>query len=213
MASRVDPIRCSVLVRPSGGARTVARLSARDEAAWSALANRVAPLIEARLPTGVVADRAVRAGNGWRPAPVRPALRRARRAAAALARRGPVVATDVEAFFASVTPEALASGLLGAGAAREDAAAAASMLEGWAEHGHRGLPVGPAGSSILANAVLLPVDLSIRGAPFLRWVDDYLLPAEHALERFDEALAAVGLRRSERKTVRGVAGVWRVPYR
>lgn len=213
MAIRVDPIRCSVLPRPSGGERTMARLSAKDHAEWKALASRVAPLIERLLPTGVVADRAVPDRDGWRLAPVRPALRRARRAAAALARAGEVVATDVEDFFGSVRPEVLEAALLHVGARREDAVRAGAMIEGWAAHGHRGLPVGPAASSILANAVLLPVDLRLGPRPFLRWVDDYLLPAEHPLERFDEALAAVGLRRSTRKTVRGITGVWSPPYR
>lgn len=190
----------------------MAHLSPSDEARWRVLADRAAPLIEARLPPGVVASRAVRGRGGWRLAPVRPALRRARRAAAALARGGAVLATDVEAFFPSVTPAALASCLIRIGASRADAACAASMLEGWEARGHRGLPVGPIASSILANAVLLPVDLSLAPHVFLRWVDDYLLPAEHPLERFDEALAEVGLRRSERKTVRGVRGVWQTPY-
>ncbi|HEX6262146.1 MAG TPA: RNA-directed DNA polymerase [Actinomycetota bacterium] len=208
MAIRVDPPR--VEARASG--RTICRLSPRDEARWRALADRAAPLIEARLPDGVVADRAVRQRHGWRLAPMRPALRRARRAAASLAREGAVVATDVEAFFPSVTPETLERALLAVGAARGDAAAAASMLGGWAEQGRAGLPVGPAASSILANAVLLPVDLAVAPVRFLRWVDDYLLPAEYPLERFDEALAVVGLRRSERKTVRGIGGVWQAPY-
>ncbi|HEX6207673.1 MAG TPA: RNA-directed DNA polymerase, partial [Actinomycetota bacterium] len=184
----------------------------RGEPPSVALADRAAPLIEARLPEGVVADRAVRERPGWRLAPMRPALRRARRAAASLARGGAVVATDVEAFFPSVSPEALERALLAVGVARGDAAAAASMVAGWAEQGCPGLPVGPEASSILANAVLLPVDLAVAPARFLRWVDDYLLPAEYPLERFDEALARVGLRRSERKTVSGIRGVWRAPY-
>lgn len=212
MAIRVDPIRCSPLPKRSGGHRVIARLSPRDAAEWGAIAGRVAPVIEAMLPGEVLADRAVRRGTGWRVAPVRLALRRARRAAAAMARRGDVTATDVEDFFGSVTPWVLEVALRGVGADGEDAARAATMVEGWEERGHRGLPVGPEASSILANAVLLPVDLSVAPSPFLRWVDDYLLPADHPLERFDEALGAVGLRRSERKTVRGVVGVWRVPY-
>ena len=212
MAIRVDPIRCLAVPRPGGGERTMARLSARDRAEWAALAGRIAPLVERLLPAAVVADRAVPDRDGWRLAPMRPALLRARRAAKALARLGEVIATDVEDFFASVRPEVLETALLDVGAPRQDAAGAAAMVDGWAAHGHRGLPVGPAASSILANAVLLPVDLSLSPRAFLRWVDDYLLPAEHPLERFDEALAAVGLRRSTRKTVRGIAGVWRPPY-
>lgn len=191
----------------------MARLSASDEAEWTGLASRVAPLIERLLPAAVVADRAIPDRDGWRLAPVRPALRRARRAAAMLARAGEVVATDVADFFGSVRPDVLEAALVAVGARRGDAARAAAMVEGWAAHGHRGLPVGPAASSILANAVLLPVDRSLAPRAFLRWVDDYLLPAEHPLDRFDEELAAVGLRRSIPKTVRGIAGVWSPPYR
>lgn len=80
------------------------------------------------------------------------------------------------------------------------------MLEGWGSEGYPGLPIGPPGSAVLANALLDPVDRAVAPSPFLRWVDDYVIglddPSEAAavLDRLDEALDGVGLRRSERKT-------------
>lgn len=205
---RTDPALTFRAPKPDGGHRLMARLSPRDAATWEALAGRVARVLEARLDRRVLAARAVVTRRGWRPAPVGPALRRARAAAEALVRRGPVLATDVESFYASVRPEVLCRGLRAAGAGREDAGLAAAMLEGWGSDGLPGLPIGPRGSAVLANAVLLPVDAALGATPFVRWVDDYLLGDPDALARLDEALNRVGLARSIRKTRAGEVLPW-----
>jgi hypothetical protein len=70
----------------------------------------------------------------------------------------------------------------------------------------RGLPVGPAGSSVLANAVLLRADRALEGMQHIRWVDDYLLflPDRHsalrALDVFADAMSELGLRLAPEKT-------------
>ena len=89
------------------------------------------------------------------------------------------------------------------------------MLEGWGSSGYEGLPIGPPGSAVLAEAVLAEVDDALRPLPFLRWADDYLIsvPSERAageaLERLDAALARVGLRRSRPKTAVAAASGFR----
>jgi hypothetical protein len=80
------------------------------------------------------------------------------------------------------------------------------MIEGWSESGCRGLPIGPVGSAVLANAVLTSVDSGLRSLHFVRWVDDYViaLTSERAtadiLDRLDTFLDQLHLRRSLPKT-------------
>jgi hypothetical protein len=203
---RPEPVRTFEVRRPDGRTRTMWRLSPRDAATWDALAGRVVQLLEHALDPRVLAARAVIGQDEWRAAPLGPALRRARATAERLVRKGgTVVATDVASFYGSVRPEVLERALLDVGAAPDDAQLAAAMLEGW---GSEGLPVGPRGSAVLANAVLLPVDRALGDVPFLRWVDDYLLGEPAALERLDEALTRVGLTRSARKTRTGTVLPW-----
>jgi hypothetical protein len=212
-----DPIEIEVRPRAGGPPRLMARLSPRDARTWHELGGRVAATLEPRLPRRVVANRVVRPRSGWRLEPVEtslPRLRRMLRAARGSARPPEVfLRTDVEAFFPSVGPDAVARSLLEAGASPGDAAEAAAMLEGWASLGYRGLPIGPPASAVLANAVLRSVDEAI-GVPFLRWVDDYLAliaserEAAEVLERLDGALAHLGLSRSARKTRIGGCPGW-----
>lgn len=209
---RVDPVASTWLPKPGGGARRMASLSDRDARRWHRLGGRIASVIDPRLPPRVMGNRAVVGRSGrppaWRLRSVGPSLRGARRAAAALAARSPaLLRTDVAAFYPSVTPGTLAGALSAAGADPHDARLAADMMDGWGSEGHPGLPIGPPASAVLANAVLWGVDRSLGPFPFLRWVDDLLiaLPGDGAaaevLERFDEALGRVGLRRNEAKTL------------
>lgn len=191
-----DPVQTYEVAKPGGGVRRMARLSARDAETWDALGAIAAPLIERRMDRRVLANRAARRGWSWRPAAAGPALERARIARRRYARERETLATDLRSFYASVCPGVLHTALVRIGAGRPSADLAASMVEGWGI----GLPIGPDGSAILANAVLIPVDEALGATPFLRWVDDYLLPASFPLERLDESLAAVGLQRSLEKT-------------
>lgn len=73
-----DDIEVEVRPRRDGPPRRMARLSARDARTWHALAGRTAPTLERRLRPEVVANRAARTGNGWRPESLGASLRRLR---------------------------------------------------------------------------------------------------------------------------------------
>ena len=211
---RVDPVRPCPFPKPGGGVRLLAELTPRDAAAWGRLGRLAARLVEPRLADGVLAERLRPAPDRWLRPSLGATLRRARSLARRLAAMTDVVSTDVRACYASMDPSVVAGALAAAGGPRGDSALAADMLEGWGSEGYAGLPIGPPASAAVANAVLLRVDRGLGASPFLRWVDDYLVPAE-AVGRLEEALASVGLARSEEKTREGPAGVWRngaVPY-
>jgi hypothetical protein len=182
--------------------------SERDARRWRDVVGQIAATSEGRLDRRVVANRVRWRRDRWTLEPIEMSLWRARRAAAALP--GAIaVRTDVADFYASVTPRALADALTGLGVPREDATGATEMVEGWSGHGYPGLPVGPPGSAVLANAVLVTVDAVVADRPFVRWVDDYLIGVRserqggEVLERLDHALDVVGLRRSAPKTTIG----------
>ncbi|HEX2025202.1 MAG TPA: RNA-directed DNA polymerase [Actinomycetota bacterium] len=207
MAVRVDPIVWRWEVTPTGTVRRMATLSEGDARRWTAVAARVAAAMEPALRPEVVANRVRLGRRGWSFVPLRTALRSARSRAAAIARRRPVLLrTDVAAFYPSVDPAVAYRTLVRRSVDRSVCAAAADMLEGWGSEGYPGLPIGPPGSAVLANALLDPVDRAVAPSPFLRWVDDYVIglddPSEAAavVDRLDEALDGIGLRRSERKT-------------
>jgi hypothetical protein len=209
---RTDPISSFAGPKPGGGWRTFAILSDRDEHTWRNLARQVAKTLEPRLDPRVAANRTVVARGGWRLEAMRVAMRRAR---AIAPRHGLLLRTDVEAFYASITPPVLVSVLARLGIPTEEARLAGRMIEGWSESGYVGLPIGPAGSAVLANAVLRSVDEALDAQHFVRWVDDYLiaLPSEQAtagiLDRLDASLERLHLRRSVPKTevLEGITGV------
>lgn len=167
------------------------------------------PVVERALAPAVLANRASGGGARWALEPVATALRRAGRASGNLIGTPVALRTDVKAFYASVSPTVLATALQRVGAGRRDSREAAALLEGWGSEGYPGLPIGPPGSAVLANAVLDPVDRSLGGMRFLRWVDDYLVavPSERAAreaqERIEEALDALGLEAKRSKTTIG----------
>lgn len=200
----------------------MAILSERDAREWQALADQVSFAVEARLSRSVLANRTHSDPAGVRPAPLGPALRTARRKATILVERSPVlIRTDVRSFYPSMTPAVLFMTLRDMGFERQVARQAAGMLDGWGSEGYAGLPIGPPGSAVLANAVLAQVDTSLEPGPFLRWVDDYLIGVAderlvpQVLETLDTALARRRLERSIAKTSilgGGSALVWPGTY-
>lgn len=210
--TRPDPIRSFLGPKPCGGWRTFAVLTARDEVTWNDLAGRVARILERRLDPRVAANRTVVETGGWRLENLGAARRRARAVAPG---RGLLLRTDVEDFYGSITPQVLARALSDLGLPRRDSRLAGRMIEGWTESGYRGLPVGPVGSAVLANAVLRSVDGELKSLHFVRWVDDYLIavPSERAtlgiLDRLDASLDRLQLRRSISKTdlLEGTGGI------
>ena len=196
----------------------MARLSERDARAWHGLAQRIGQTIEPRLSPWVLANRGPVA---LRPLSIASTLRRARSAAHRLASSTDLVLrTDVRSFYASVTPSIAFRSLVDLAVEREVATRTSTMLEGWGSEGYEGLPIGPPGSAVIANAVLASVDSDLWPLPFLRWVDDYLIAAEERqlpllVERLDESLSRVGLERSAPKTeaiARGAPFVWPGAY-
>lgn len=200
----------------------MALLSEPDATAWERLADRVAETVEPRLSPGVLANRSLAGPAARRAFPLAPTLRLARRAAGRLsARSDAVIRTDVRAFYPSVTPSVAFGTLVALHVEIDVARDTASMLVGWGSEGYEGLPIGPPGSAVLANAVLAGVDAELHRLPFLRWVDDYLIglpegSVTRTLERLDVALAARGLARSQEKTSilgGGTALTWPGTYR
>ena len=129
------------------------------------------------------------------------------RRAGAVAPQGAILLhTDIEDFYGSITPSVLARALAAVGASHRDARLAGEMVDGWGERGYRGLPIGPPGSAVLANAILGSVDEALVSLRFVRWVDDYVIAlrsqaaADRILELLDESLARLSLRRSHSKT-------------
>jgi hypothetical protein len=200
---RPDAIRSFLGPKPRGGWRRFAVLSPRDERTWNALAGRVASRLEPRLDHRVAANRCVGVPNNWRLETTGAAFLRARAIAPG---QGLLMHTDVEEFYASVTPPVLSRALVEVGTPPADSQLATRMLESWCTDGYQGLPVGPVGSAVLANAVLRSVDETLSSLRFVRWVDDYViaLPSDRAaseiLERLDTSLDRLGLRRSVPKT-------------
>lgn len=200
---RPDPIRSFLSPKPRGGWRTFAILSDRDQRTWNYLAGRVASILEPRLDPRVAANRTVVAAAVWGLEDLGTAMGRAR---AIAPRSGLLLRTDVEEFYPSIAPEVLVRALAEVGVPRQESRLAGQLIDGWSESGYRGLPIGPVGSAVLANAVLASVDAAMGSLHFVRWVDDYLfaVPSEGAitriLDRLDVSLERLHLRRSVPKT-------------
>ncbi|MGH2692984.1 MAG: RNA-directed DNA polymerase [Actinomycetota bacterium] len=183
----------------------MATLSERDAHAWQSLAERISATLHPRLGRGVLANRTFfEASSRQR---LGPALDKARHASAALTACSEVVIrTDVRAFYPSVNPSIAFQALGALQVDSEVASGTAEMLERWGSEGYPGLPIGPPGSAVIANAILHEVDTRLEPLPHLRWVDDYLIGLLRArevsgiLDRLDSALEHVGLERSGPKT-------------
>jgi hypothetical protein len=211
VAPRVDPIVPRWAPKPAGGWRRMATLSDRDAARWYRLAGRVAEVVGQQLPPPVLANQEVGTEPSWRPRPLGPALAAARHSARGLT--GPLMLrTDVADFYPSVRPSVLFATLTGLGLPSGVSGAVADMLDGWGSEGSPGLPVGPPGSAVMANALLASADAAMGPCPFLRWVDDYLVGvgsegiALEVLDRLREALGRLGLRLARSKTALLEAG-------
>ncbi|GIU96634.1 MAG: hypothetical protein KatS3mg013_0437 [Actinomycetota bacterium] len=196
-----------LVARPGRAPRLVVRLAPADAGRYAALVRALAPRLEGALAPGVIANRLrpdgrlepwTRARRRWR-----------RRLAEALADpRAAVAVGDVAACYPSIGPAAVARSLSAIGAAPEVARAVLAMLERLEAGVGAGLPVGPAPSALLANAVLTVADRAVEehGAAYLRWVDDVVLvggtarQVRRALDAWRSGLAAVGLEAHPDKT-------------
>jgi hypothetical protein len=161
------------------------------------------PAVERGLAVGVMGNRARTGTRGVDLQPWASARRRFQRevALAAASSRAAFVG-DVLECYASIRPSAVERSLSDLGAPPGDVARVCDLLRGFEERGLPGLPVGPAPSAVLANAVLAPVDRALReaaGGPVFRWVDDVVAftssraGAERAAGAFHRALEELGL--------------------
>ena len=206
------PARVVPVPRPGGGVRWMARLDGQDASRYATAVGAVAGRIEVSLGPEVIADRVGPVGTGrvqlegfasayarWR-----------RRLSEELAdpRVRAVLRTDVARCYPSIERDVVARALMDMGAAPAQVHTIAHLLARWGEDGVRGLPVGPAASAVLANAVLHAVDEGLRaaGVRHLRWVDDVIAfapdraTASRAFDAYRRALDRVGLRPNEAKT-------------
>jgi len=192
--------------------RTLAVLEPSLARRYTALVAAVVPDVESRLSPSVLANRV--AGSSTDPPTLRLSSWRGERAAFAteLQRLGRgsacLVFADVRDCYGSIAPGVVSTSLRGLGCEHGTARAVGALLERLAGTGARGLPVGPAASAVLANAVLARVDgaLERAGVRHLRWVDDVVASArgqrdaERLLEVLRAVLAGLGLELNESKT-------------
>jgi reverse transcriptase-like protein len=200
------PVRL-VRVRQPGGVRTIAVLEANTRDRYVRLVARAADRLEEALSPNVVANRVAFRSIDPPELRLRPWRLERRVFTARLAevaqRFRKLAFADVLRCYASISPAMAADALrrLQIDAADElETFLAALQLAGV-----RGLPVGPAASAVLANAVLAPVDRSLEaaGIAHLRWVDDVVLATrdpDRALRALSRAVAEIGLRLNDRKT-------------
>lgn len=200
------PVRL-VRVRQATGVRTIAVLEAETRDRYVRLVARAAERLEETLSPNVIANR-VACGSVEPPElrlrPWRLERRVFTARLAEVARRYRTLAfADVLRCYASISPAMAAGALRRVGIEVADELEA--FLAGLQLAGVRGLPVGPAASAVLANAVLAPVDrtLEAAGIAHLRWVDDIVLATrepDRALAALSRAVAEIGLRLNDRKT-------------
>ena len=120
-----------------------------------------------------------------------------------------VAVTDARACYASISSIVLTRRLTALGAPETCVDEIASWLRAFDDVGVEGLPVGPAVSAVLADAVLSAGDEAIRdvGAAHVRWVDDVAIFAPDARARTDalralrRSWASFGLELHDGKTV------------
>jgi len=193
--------------KPMGGTRTITHLAARERARYAQLVSRIAHHVERSLTPLVATDRLSCGGSGLEgPGAAR---RRFANAQTHLQRSGHVLArVDIRDCFPSIAPATVERSLLELGCHPSEVAPLRRFLEELVALGVRGIPVGPRGSGVLANAVLQQVDRSLerQRVAYARWVDDILVAAagerqaDEVVARIAETLSVLDLRLNPRKT-------------
>jgi hypothetical protein len=195
----------------SGRTRLICRLDPDTDAAYASAVARVSGAVERSLGPEVHANRVASASidpprvrlRGWR-------IERAAfvRSAAVRFDAPLVLRADVATCYPSISPGAVADALAERDVRVPDARACADLLRRIGAAGVAGLPIGPAPSAVLANAVLAAADEALRrrGVAFLRWVDEWWVAvasdaaAASALRDLGRALSSRGLRLNAAKT-------------
>lgn len=206
------PVRWDVVPRSGGGVRYLVVLSRVDELAVAQSVAGAAPAIRSALGSESHANRVV----AWDPTrgptlePWKRARKRWQREVRRLGRDARFVAlTDARACYPSIAPHVVTDRLRALGSPEACVHEIGSWLRVFRDAGVDGLPVGPAVSGLLADAVLSAGDDAIRatGAAHVRWVDDVVIFAPDArtraaaLEALRRAWASLGLEIHDGKTV------------
>lgn len=206
------PIRWELVPKPGDDVRRLVVPSQADQLAFARSVVRALPAIRRASHRASHANRIV----AWDPArgPIMEPWTRARtRWRRDVRRLGEglrfVAVTDARACYASISPMVLTRRLVALGAPEPCVREIASWLRAFGELGVEGLPVGPAVSAVLADAVLSAGDDAIRasGAAHVRWVDDVAIFAPDASTRTDalralrRTWASLGLDLHDGKTV------------
>ncbi len=190
------PVRWELVPKPGGDVRRLVVPAAPDQLAFARSVARAFPAIRRASDGASHANRIV----AWDPVhgPIMEPWTQARaRWRHDVRRQGGdrrfIAVTDARACYASISPMVLTRRLIALGTPEPCVDEIASWLRAFAELGVEGLPVGPAVSAVLADAVLSAGDDAIRGtgAAHVRWVDDVAIFASDARTRTD-ALRALG---------------------
>lgn len=192
------PIRWDVVPKPGGGVRRLLVLRRADELAFARSVAGATPAICRAMGSESHANRLV----AWDPTcglvlePWTRARRRWERDVGRLEGRArSIAATDARACYASISARVIVDRLADLGVPDAFVDQIGSWLHVLRDMGADGLPVGPAPSAVLADAVLSAGDDAIRatGADHVRWVDDVMIFAPDARTR---AIALDALRRA-----------------
>ena len=182
-----------------GGHRTFTRLDPGSAQAYRAAVDHLEPAILGAIGDGSIAER-----RTWGQQRIirTLAIRKHELSPAASA---PVGVTDVAGFFSEVTPALAEHSAAKAGAPRAERHRLRAILERFQEAGVVGLPIGPAPSALVAEAVLAPIDQLLDRArvPYIRWVDDIAVGGSDpgaALRIIAESLSSLGLHHHPAKT-------------
>lgn len=206
-----EPIRLEEIARPRGGTRSMTRLDARDARRYEEAVGAIVPAVERALTPWVFANRSRPVPGGVALAPWGEARRRYERAIAA-GTTGPWRAAfvgDVARCYPSIGARTVRDALRNLGVPEAELRRVIDLLAEFQDRGVPGLPVGPTGSAVVANAVLAPVDRALTrtaGRPALWWVDDVvvfttdLAGARRARSEFDRSLERIGLAAHPSKT-------------
>jgi hypothetical protein len=208
---RVDELR-PLPVSSSASTRTLTTLTPGEAARYTRVVAAIAGAVESSLSAGVTAHRLF--AHAVEPPELRFVPWRIERAAfsarlGALASTSPcLVVADVRDCYGSIRPKVVREALATLGVEPGDGDRVRGFLDELGARGIRGLPVGPAPSAVLANAVLVAVDRALERwrVPYLRWVDDVVAgapdrdTADRVIAGLAAALGGVGLALNESKT-------------
>jgi len=205
-----EPIRWELAAKPDGGTRRLIRLGPSDERAFDQAVAQLVPWIEGgRGPcTFAHGSRGIERQQITL-TPWVSARGRWRRTVEGHCSEARVVAvTDIRDCYGSIRPSTVTARLMALGAPAGPIRAVTTWLRAFEDEGVRGLPVGPAASAILAEAVMTVGDLALSasGVRHTRWVDDVAIfcddrgTAVAALDELRRAWTSLGLEAHDGKT-------------